>query len=167
LNAESASLETETTPVGWREWLALPPLGIPAIKAKVDTGARTSALHRFSVEAERCGGVQRVRFGIHPLRRRPDIEIYCEADVVDFRTVADSGRHRDKRYIIVTEITLLGESWPIEISLANRESMLFRMLLGRTAMEKRLIVDPARSYTTGRGLSRAYSKADKNKEASQ
>lgn len=149
--------------VGWREWVALPQVGIPAIKAKIDTGARTSALHTFQVEMFRSGGSQRVRFGIHPIRKRPDIEIFCEADVTDYRTVSDSGGHREKRYIITTEVALRDQLWPIEISLTNRENMLFRMLLGRTAMKGRMIVNPDLSYVTGRELSKVYPKRKKLK----
>lgn len=149
--------------VGWREWVALPQVGIPAIKAKIDTGARTSALHTFQVEMFQSGGSQRVRFGIHPIRKRPDIEIFCEADVTDYRTVSDSGGHREKRYIITTEVALRDQVWPIEISLTNRENMLFRMLLGRTAMKGRMIVNPDLSYVTGRELSKVYPKSKKLK----
>jgi len=152
----------ERRTVGWREWVALPQLGIPGLKAKIDTGARTSALHTFRVERTRRGGVERVRFGIHPIRRRPDIEIFCEADVTDYRMVTDSGGRREKRFIIVTDVSLLGEVWPIEMSLTNRENMLFRMLLGRTAMEGRLVVDPGLSYVTGRRLARKYPKKSDN-----
>lgn len=152
-------MATSALTVGWREWVALPELGIPAIKAKLDTGARTSALHTFQIDFFHDRGSKHVRFGIHPIRKRLDIEIFCEAEVTDFRSVTDSGGHRNKRYIITTPVAIAGESWPIEVSLASREKMLFRMLIGRTAMLGRLIVDPNRSYTTGRQLRKVYPKA--------
>lgn len=142
--------------VGWREWVALPALGIPGIKAKIDTGARTSALHTFVLETYREGGAEKVRFGIHPLRKRPDLALYCTADVVDRRVVSDSGGHREKRLVIATPVALGGQTWPIEVTLTNRETMLFRMLLGRTAMTERLLVDPSASFVFGRSLRRAY-----------
>lgn len=142
--------------MGWREWVSLPQLGIPAIKAKVDTGARTSALHTFAIDVFRDKGVQRVRFGIHPIRRKPEIELFCEADVTDVRTISDSGGHKERRHIITTDVKIGDHVWPIEISLTNRETMIFRMLLGRTGIAERLVVDPAMSYVTGRALSKSY-----------
>jgi hypothetical protein len=141
---------TEKLRVGWREWVALPGLGIPGIKAKIDTGARTSALHTFRLDTFSAGGGMRVRFGIHPLPRRTDLEIFCEADVVDRRLVTDSGGHREWRYVILTPLRLGGAEWEIEITLTNRDSMLFRMLLGRSALTGRLMVDPEAFCVTGR-----------------
>lgn len=142
--------------VGWREWLALPQLGIPAIKAKIDTGARTSSLHTFYLEEFHAGGRWMIRFGIHPLQKRKDIEMFCEAPLVDRRRVKDSGGHVEKRYVIRTTAVLGSACWPIDITLTNRDAMLFRMLLGRTALEKRFVIDPGRSYATGRSLARVY-----------
>jgi hypothetical protein len=136
--------------IGWREWVALPELGIAAIKAKMDTGARTSALHTFCIEPFETNGQTRVRFGIHPQMKRQDIEIFCVADVVDQRLVRDSGGHEEKRYVIRTLLRFAGDQWPIEITLTDRDPMQFRMLLGRTALRHRLIVDPSRSYCTGK-----------------
>ncbi len=149
--------------VGWREWVSLPDLGIPAIKAKLDTGARTSSLHAFMIETFRSGGRLKVRFGIHPLQRRQDIEIFCSADVVDQRYVIDSGGHRELRYFIETPVRIGQRSWDIEISLSNRDIMRHRMLLGRTAMQGRLLVDPQGSYLAGRSLMRVYRKGRKKR----
>jgi hypothetical protein len=142
--------------IGWREWLALPELGIPAIKAKIDTGARTSALHTFSLEEFFVGPQRMVRFGIHPLQKRKDIELFCEAPVLERRRVKDSGGHVEKRYVIQTSAVLKNATWPINVTLTNRDAMLFRMLLGRTAIENRFVIDPGRSYTAGRSLARQY-----------
>ena len=135
--------------IGWREWLALPELQVPAIKAKIDTGARTSALHAFFVEPFTREGRQMVRFGVHPLQKRLDVEIFCEAPVKDFREVSDSGGHREMRYVIETTILVGDLPRQIEMTLTNRDNMKFRMLLGRTAMEG-LQVIPDQSYLTGR-----------------
>lgn len=134
--------------VGWREWISLPILGIEKIKAKVDTGARTSALHAFSLSPFEENGKQRIRFDIHPLQHETTTIITCVADVVDRRLVTDSGGHEENRYVIQTPITIAGQTWPIEITLTERENMLFRMLLGRSALRKRFIINPARSFLT-------------------
>jgi hypothetical protein len=138
--------------IGWREWVSLPELGIKAIKAKVDTGARTSTLHAFEVEPYDESGVPMVRFGIHPIQKRTDVEVYCTAPVVDRRWVTDSGGHREQRWIILTPVSLGGITWPLELTLTNRDSMLFRMLLGRTGMGRHFMVKPDASYLLGKPL---------------
>jgi hypothetical protein len=136
--------------LGWREWVGLPALRLPLIKAKVDTGARTSTLHAFYVQAFRSGGDECVRFGVHPLRGRSDVEVHCEAQILDRRVVSDSGGHREQRYVIRTQMEIGGRTWPIDVTLTNREDMLFRMLLGRTAIAGHGIVDPMRCFVCGR-----------------
>ncbi len=136
--------------IGWREWAALPDLGLGLVKAKIDTGARTSTLHAFSVETFHADGRLCVRFGVHPLQKRTDVAVYGEAPVIDQRLVTDSGGHCEERYVIETRLVFAGCDWPIELTLTNREVMLFRMLLGRTALAWRMLVDPSTSFVTGR-----------------
>lgn len=150
------TLDTNYTTVGWREWVAFPRLGIPAIKAKIDTGARTSALHAFELDTFTERGQDRVRFSIHPLQRRTDVVLTCEADVLDQRVVSDSGGHREQRYVIATPVCIGGQTWEIEVTLTDRDSMRFRMLLGRTAMQGRILVNPGASYLTGRDRANAF-----------
>jgi hypothetical protein len=132
--------------IGWREWVALPELGIARIKAKTDTGARTSALHAFSLRPFKENGQDKISFDIHPLQRDVGIVLTCTADIIDKRHVTDSGGHVEERYVIRTPLTLGGNTWPIEITLTERDSMLFRMLLGRSAIRKRFSVNPAKSF---------------------
>lgn len=141
--------ETKQT-IGWREWVALPQLGIERVKVKVDTGARTSALHAFEVIPFRREDRDWVRFGIHPTQRESTPEVWCEAAVLERRVVRDSGGHEEKRYVIETEVTLGDAVWSIELTLTDRDNMGFRMLLGRTALRGTFIVDPARSYVISR-----------------
>ncbi|MDF1589175.1 MAG: ATP-dependent zinc protease [Gammaproteobacteria bacterium] len=147
------SENNEQIVVGWREWLALPDLGVSSIKAKVDSGARTSALHAFSVEPFDNNGELWVKFGMHPLQNNTDKEVWCEAKVIDQRAVTDSGGHTEQRYVIETKVTVGQKTWTIEATLTNRDSMLFRMLLGRTAMTAgNIVVNPALSYLAGQTL---------------
>lgn len=139
------------TVIGWREWAALPDLGIPNIKVKVDTGARTSCLHAFRIEPFTRETAQWVKFWVHP-EQHSQAERYCEAQVMDRRIVTDSGGHRQRRYVITSPLVLGGKTWPIELTLTERDTMRFRMLLGRTAIiSGDFIVDPAGSFLQGEG----------------
>lgn len=143
---ESKSLLT----LGWREWVGLHELGIPSIKAKIDTGARTSALHAFALRPFSENGCARIEFRMHPIQKNTSTVVTCVADVLDKRIVSDSGGHREERYVIRTELTIGEHCWPMEATLTSRDDMLFRMLIGRTALKGRAQVDPARSYVVGK-----------------
>lgn len=144
--------------LGWEEWVSLPELGLPALKAKIDTGAKTSALHAYAVEDVEIGGVAMVRFRIHPARRRRDIDIVCTAPVKDVRDVISSNGEKERRTVIETEIEIGGQRWPLEITLTNRETMNSRMLLGRQALPPGILVDPSRSFLLPRLGYAAYGK---------
>jgi hypothetical protein len=135
---------------GWREWVAIPSLGIAAIKAKLDTGARTSAVHAFDIRRSREGGIDVVRFQVHPLQRDVRLVVACKAPLLDERWVRTSGGGAEYRPVVSVDIEFAGERWPIELTLAHRGVMGFRMLLGRQALRGRLVVDPGRSFVAGR-----------------
>lgn len=140
----------ELLTLGWREWVSLPDLGLSYVKAKVDTGARTSAIHAFSVRTFSEDGRERVEFLVHPIQKDTDTVVTCLADVLDRRVVSDSGGHKEERIVIKTQLDIGGHAWPIEATLTARDDMLFRMLIGRTAINKRAVVNPARSYVVGK-----------------
>jgi len=146
--AES-QIEGQKTVIGWREWVALPDLAISHIKAKVDTGAKTSALHAFYVEPFERDGKPWVRFGVHPLQSSLEQIIDCEAPVKDVRRVTDSGGHAEMRPVIETTMLVQDEMRVIELTLTDRETMMFRMLLGRSALKRRFVVDSGKSFLLG------------------
>ena len=154
-------LENDTNKiiVGWREWISLPDLGIKSIKAKMDTGAKTAALHTYFIEPVNNSEKPMVRFGIHPMQKSDKNGIICTADIFDERRIVDSGGHPELRYIIRTSILVGNKKWLIDLSLTNREQMRFRLLLGRTTISEQLIIDPKLSFTLGRPI-----KAKRNKK---
>lgn len=144
--------------IGWREWVRFPELGVDAIKAKVDTGARTSAIHAFDLEEIARDGDVFLRFKIHPEQRsaRPEIEV--ELPLFARKRVRDSGGKLEERPVVSAVIELLGERWPIELTLTRRDVMGFRMLLGRQAIRGRFLVDPGGSYYGGKRVPREHSR---------
>jgi hypothetical protein len=132
--------------VGWREWVSLPELGVTAIKAKIDTGARSSALHVLNIEPFIDRGISTIRFEIPPNRQDTMNVVLTQAEVLDQREVRNSGGQTEVRYAILTLVEIQGVRWPIELTLTNREAMGFRMLLGRQAVRDRFLVDPGRSF---------------------
>jgi hypothetical protein len=135
--------------IGWREWLALPQLGLHALKAKIDTGARSSSMHVESIEEYQRDGATWLRFLV-ATGRRGAASVQCEAPAFDRRDVTDSGGHVTNRWFIRTVVQLAGVEWESEINLTNRRNMLFPMLLGRTALRGRFRVDPQLSFACGR-----------------
>ena len=141
------TISQEPLPViGWREQLALPELGIPEVKAKIDTGARSSALHVFDLEAFQEDGRMRVRFKVHPDQRDTDQTVLAQAELIDQREVRNSGGYTQLRPVIQTLIELGEFAFPIELTLTNRDKMGFRMLLGRQAVRRRFLVDAGQSF---------------------
>lgn len=147
--SESTNSDSKTC-LGWREWVQLPELGISWIKAKVDSGARTSALHAFDIELFERDGRQLVRFKVHPRQHSERETVEVEAELIDQRHVRSSHGKRTFRPVIRTTMQILGQSVEIELSLICRKRMKFRMLLGREALRNRFVVDPGRSYLGGR-----------------
>lgn len=135
--------------VGWREWVDLPMLEIPTIKAKIDTGAATSAIHAIHIRRFTEDGRRRVAFEVHPEQRSTEVTIPCRADIHDERYVTSSTGHREKRIVIRTPVRIANHQWSIELTLTNRDTMGFRMLLGRRAMHGHVLVDPSASYLAG------------------
>ena len=149
--AQTIAIESEAPPptaIGWREWVTLPQLGIAAIRAKVDTGARSSSLHVDWIEESIIDGITSLRFGLRPRKARG--EVVCAAPALDRRRVTDSSGHSTERWFIATTLRLGGQDFDTEINLTSRRTMLFPLLLGRTALQRRFVVDPACSFLCGR-----------------
>ena len=136
--------------VGWREWVGLPDFRITQIKAKLDTGARTSALHAISSERFTLRGVPHVRLVVQPRQSGRGRNVVVETPIIDERLVSDSSGRRERRIVVASTLRLGGREWPIELTITNRDTLRFRMLLGRSAMQGHLLVDPARSYVLGK-----------------
>ncbi len=147
MNASASSPQL----LGWREWLAIPELGITRIKAKIDTGARSSCLHTCGLEIYKdAQGHSRVRFAVHPLQHNSRLLVECDEPLISRRLVRDSGGHEEIRPFILASVVLGPHRWDVEFSLTHRDNMKFRMLLGRSAMKGRFLVDPSLSYQMGK-----------------
>lgn len=146
--SEPTYLTTAPTVVGWREWVHLPSVGVDWIKAKIDTGAKTSSVHAFDLQV--LDGGARVRFAIHPWQRGALDETPVELPVHDVRSVRSSSGHAEERYVVLLPFVLAGREVDAEVTLTDRDEMGFRMLVGREALVPGFLVDPARSYAGGR-----------------
>jgi hypothetical protein len=142
-------VKSDSKIIGWREWASLVDLGVFAIKGKIDTGAKTSSLHAFNIELEEKNGKTYVLFKVHPLQHDFSVVFSCRALLVDRRTVTDSGGHKEERYVIRTTMVLGGIKKRIELTLTNRKSMKYRMLIGRSAL-KHFYIDSTQSYLLGK-----------------
>ncbi len=144
-------VNAESKIIGFREWISLPGIGLSAIKAKIDTGAKTSSLHAYDIYLEKEGKKTYVNFKVHPLQKEFSIISTCRALLVDRRVVTDSGGHKEERYVIRTTLVMGGIKKKIELTLSNRESMKYRMLIRRAALDQ-FYIDPSQSYLTGKTL---------------
>lgn len=144
-------VKSDSKIIGWREWVALPDLGLVAIKGKIDTGAKTSSLHAYDIRLTKTGTKTYVHFKVHPLQHVFSVVSECRALLVDKRQVSDSGGHKEERYVIRTTMVLAGVKKRIELTLTNRESMKYRMLIGRSAL-KHFYIDATQSYLSGKSL---------------
>ena len=156
-----ATTQQQLPVIGWRESIALPDLGIPEVKVKIDTGARTSALHAFDIETFHAYGKIMIRFKVHPYQRDTDRTVLARAELIDQREVRNSGGHAQWRPVIQTTVELGELAFPIELTLTNRDNMGFRMLLGRQAVRRRFLVDAGKSFLQSRTGSNKYQQADK------
>ena len=135
---------------GWREWVSLPGVDVAWVKAKLDTGARSSAIHAFDLEDELRDGERWVRFWVHPWQATDADATRVECPVLDTREVRSSSGHAEERYVVAMDVTLMGRTIPTEMTLARRDEMGFRCLVGREALRQGFAVDPASSYLGGR-----------------
>lgn len=138
------------TVVGWREWVALPQAGVDWVKAKIDTGARSSSIHAFGLDVFEADGMERVRFRIHPWQRSDDDVAELDLPVLDRRAVRSSNGQTELRYAVAMDVVLAGRALTTVMTLSNRDEMGFRMLIGREALERGFLVDASQSYAGGR-----------------
>ena len=150
----SASKPLRAPVIGWREWVAFPEFGVTEIKAKIDTGARTSSIHAQHIKSFERDGKQWVRFQIHPLQRTTKQTLDVEAELLEYRRVTSSTGHASMRPVVVTPARLFGIQWDIELTLTSRDEMGFRMLLGREAVRGRFLIDPSKSFLAGKRKTR-------------
>lgn len=150
--------------VGWREWVRLPALKVKKIKAKLDTGARTSALHAFKITPFTKYGASYVRFYVHPMQRKSKPEVKCVAVVIDTRQVTDTSGRREERPVIRTVLKIGKSKYPIELTLTNRDQMGFRLLIGRQALRRRYLVDPGRSFVIRKKRKRLTRRKTKSRQ---
>lgn len=150
MSSEPQQPDAEPVVVGWREWVALPQADVPWVKAKIDTGARSSSIHAFDLEVFEQDERDWVRFSIHPWQRSDDDHVELSLPVLDMREVRSSNGQVEKRYAVALDVTLAGRTITTVMTLSNRDEMGFRMLIGREALERGFLVDSARSYAGGR-----------------
>lgn len=143
-------MSKSTSKIGWREWVGLPDLGAPWIKAKIDTGARSSSLHAFDLETFDRDGIEWARFSVHPWQKSDNDAVPVEIPILEWRSIKSSSGESDDRPVVRTTLRVGTSNQEVDLTLARRDEMGFRMLVGREAMRKRFLVDPARSYLAGK-----------------
>ena len=136
--------------IGWQEWVSLPNLNIPALKAKIDTGAKTSSLHAFDIRRCKRKSVDCVKFIVEPIQGNHLVQVPCCAPIIDIRNVMSSNGHMEKRFVISDTLEVGDRSWTIEITLSNRDPLRYRMLLGREALRRQTIIEPAKKLMVGK-----------------
>ena len=144
---------TELPPLlicGWREWAGLPEMGVKRVKAKIDTGARSSALHAFDLQTFDKDGREYVKFAVHPIQHNDQAEVAVEIPILERRFIRSSNGIANERIVVRTQLRMLGQSFEIDLTLANRDAMGFRMLIGREALRERFLVDASQSFLGGR-----------------
>lgn len=134
--------------IGWREWVALPDLGVDKIKAKIDSGARTSSLHAHKLKVLKKNDEDWVQFYVYPQQDSSKEKVWCEAKIIEYRKIKSSNGLAEYRPVIQTTLKIMGQSWLIELSLTNRDEMGFRMLLGRTSLSRKFLIDVSKSFLT-------------------
>ena len=147
-------METINSIIGWQEWVSLPELNIPGIKAKIDTGAKTSSLHAYNIEYVLKNGINYVIFEVHPIQRNNQIKQICEAPLIGYKNVKSSTGIKQKRPVILTNLIIDNIKLPIELNLSNRDSMGVRMLIGRQALKGKFLVNPAHKFLHGKILNK-------------
>jgi len=143
-------MDAEAVTLGWEEWVSLPRLNLPAIQAKVDTGAKTSALHATDIQLIEQSNKTFAKFTVHPVPSRLEVKVECMAPVIDQRVVISSNGEQERRYVIETDLEIGKVRWKVEITLANRDQLAYRMLIGRQALRTGVIIDPSKSYCQGK-----------------
>lgn len=147
---QQRSRKKQPLEIGWREWVSFPDYGIGSIKAKIDTGAKTSAIHAFRIREVDYEGARHVEFFLHPEQKRRNPEIRCIAPVLDQRLIKSSNGTVQNRFIVSTTLAIADREWSIDLSLTNRDDMGFRLLIGRDALRNKVIIHPAKSFMLGR-----------------
>lgn len=132
--------------IGWREWVDLPDFEVTGVNAKIDTGAKSSAIHAFRIKEVMLDGEPHVEFFLHPVQRRKKPEVFCRAPIADMRVIRSSNGQEEERYVIATQLRLGDRSWKIDLTLTNRDAMGFRLLIGRDALRRKFLIDPGASY---------------------
>ncbi len=147
---KTKSVKRQRPIIGWREWAGLPDFGVEEINAKIDTGAKSSAIHAYRIKEIEIDGEPHAEFFLHPVQRRKKPEIYCRAPIVDKRLIRSSNGQEEERFVIEANLRLGDRLWKADLTLTNRDAMGFRLLIGRDALRKRFMIDPGASYMLGR-----------------